>query len=196
MYNKEYNKWYLIIVIFAVIFTFFGGSLAYWQWTTNTEQRTNIVLTVDEDFRCDAGGGGNITSAEKMIVPTNCTDPNYAIQRTVTVKPTLYQNNMGVSMDLWLDIKNIGTGLSNSNNFKYALTTSATSCTTGVVVSGNFRGKTTNGKVNLLEDEIYTSTLTDTYYLYIWLDSAETSTSTMDQPFDLSLNGQCIGVDG
>ena len=51
MKKNEYNKWYLVIVIFAVIFTVFGGSLAYWQWTTNETERTSIALTVKEDFR-------------------------------------------------------------------------------------------------------------------------------------------------
>jgi len=69
---------------------FFGGSLAYWQWTANETERTSIALTVKEDFRCDADGGGDITSTEKYLVPTDCTNSDYAIQRTVTVSPFIY----------------------------------------------------------------------------------------------------------
>ena len=110
MMKNEYNKWYLVCAIFAVISLFFGGSLAYWQWTTNETERTSIALTVKEDFRCDADGGGDISNNEKYLVPTDCTNTDYAIQRTVTVKPTLFSNELGVDLDLWLNIDNIGTG--------------------------------------------------------------------------------------
>ena len=94
-------------------------------------------------------------------------------------------------MDLWLDINSLGTGLSNSVNFRYAFTTSSASPTTGVVSSGNFNGKTAGDKVNLLTENQYTATATETYYLWIWLDAEETSSETMNQTFSLSLNGSC-----
>ena len=139
MFNNEYKKWYLVLGIFSIIAMFFGGSLAYWQWTTNTAERTSITLTVTEEFRCDADGGGDISSEEKYLVPTDCTNSDCAIQRTITVSPTIY-GEYSITMDLWLDIKSISTGLKNSKNFKYALTTEADSCTSGVVKSGNFKG--------------------------------------------------------
>ena len=167
MNKNEYNKWYLVITVFAVIFTFFGGSLAYWQWTTNETERTSIALTVKEDFRCDADGGGNITSEEKYLVPSDCTNPNYAIQRTITVSPTIY-GDTSITMDLWLDINSIDTGLKNSSNFKYALTTDSNSCTNGVINSGIFKDKDVNSKIELFNYMEYNATTTDTYYLYIW----------------------------
>ena len=193
MYNNEYRKWYLVIAVFAIISMFFGGSLAYWQWTTNTSERTSIALTVTEEFRCDADGGGDISSEEKYLVPTDCTNSEYAIQRTITVSPTIFKDT-SITMDLWLDINSIDTGLRNSNNFKYALTTEADSCTSGVVKSGNFRNKTAGQSVPLFNFMGYNVTTTETYYLYIWLDKAETSTATMDQNFSLSLNGTCMNA--
>ena len=187
----NYKKLYFVIVIFGIVAMFFGGSLAYWEWTTNTSERTNVVLTVTSDFKCEADGGGNITSEEKSLVPTDCMDTTYAIKRTITVSPTIYSNEMNVLMDLQLDINNIGTGLSNSDNFRYALTIKSDSCTNGVVGSGTFKGKRKGDSVPLFTEKIYSSTLTDTYYLYIWLDSKETSSSTMNQIFDFSLNGNC-----
>ena len=193
--NGENKKLYILLAIFSIIFTFFGGSLAYWQWNSTNEQKTNIALTVTQDFRCDADGGGDILSEDKYLVPTDCTNTNYAIQRTVTVAPTLYQNNFGVSLDLWLNVNQINTGLSNCVNFKYAITTNENSCTEDVIKSGNFKGKGTNSKLPLLEDKLYRSSTDETYYLYIWLDKAETSTATMDQKFNISLNGNCTGVE-
>ena len=194
MKNNEYKKWYLVIAVFAVIYIFFGGSLAYWQWTTNTSERTSVALTVTEEFRCDADGGGNISSGEKYLVPTDCMNSEYAIQRTITVNPTLFSNNTNVSMDLWLNVNNIGTGLKNSENLMYSLTTDAASCTNKLVTYGSFNGKENGSKIELLNDKLYSSTYSDTYYLYIWLDKKETSPSTMNQSFNFSLNGECIGT--
>ena len=191
MKKNEYNKWYLIIAIFAVIFTFFGGSLAYWQWTTNETERTSIALTVKEDFRCDADGGGDISSGEKYLVPTDCTNSEYAIQRTLSVNTTLFTNKQNVSLDLWLHINTINTGLKNRDNFKYAITTNPNSCTNGVVASGTFKGKTNGNDVLLLDSKSYSQTSSELYYLYIWLDKAETNSATMNQSFDISLGGEC-----
>ena len=157
MLNNEYKKWYLVLGIFSIIAMFFGGSLAYWQWTSNNEQKTSVALTVTEEFRCDADGGGNISSEEKYLVPTDCTNSDYAIQRTVTVSPSIF-GEASITMDLWLDIKSIGTGLKNSNNFKYALTTEADSCTSGVVKSGNFKGKSAGQNVPLFNFMGYNKT--------------------------------------
>ena len=148
MYNK---KMYLLIAIFAIIFTFFGGSLAYWEWETTSNQRTNVVFTANRDFMCEADGGGNINNGQISLVPTTCMNSNYAIKRTITVKPTIYNEEISVAMDLWLDIKSIGSGLSNSKNFKYALTTSSTSCTDGVISEGKFYGKTTANGNNVVQ---------------------------------------------
>ena len=90
-------------------------------------------------------------------------------------------------MDMWLTINSIGSGLSQSNNFKYALTTSSSSCTSNVISSGNFNGKSANDKIQLLNQV----TSGSTYYLYIWLDSVETSSSTQNQSVSLSLDGEC-----
>ena len=152
MKKNEYNKWYLIMTVFAIIFTFFGGSLAYWQWTTNETQKTNVAITVTEEFRCDADGGGNISSGEKYLVPTDCTNPDYAIQRTITVKPTLFTEGINVNFQLQLKINQIDTGLRNSKNFKYALTTNPNSCTQGVVEEGTFYGLSANKTVDIFKN--------------------------------------------
>jgi len=190
MKENEYGKWYLVLAVFAIIFTFFGGSLAYWQWTTNTAERTSIALTVTEDFRCDADGGGDITSGEKYLVPTDCTNEDYAIQRTIIVAPKVFTNGLNIDFQLQLKINSIDSGLRNSKNFKYALTTNPNSCTSGVVESGTFYGLSANKTVDIFKN-IYTSTLTEQYYLYIWLDKAETNSNTMNQNFSLSLTGSC-----
>ena len=176
-----------ILLVLTIIFTIMGGSLAYFTWQTSESQKTVVTFTIENEFSCSADGGGNISSVN--IAPTTCTG-SYALKRTIKAMPKLSVASH-IYMDLWLDINEIGTGLSNSNNFKYALTTSSTSCETGLVTSGTFTGTKAGDKISLLSSQKYTQTMTDTYYLYIWLDSAETSTETMNQSFSLSLNGEC-----
>ncbi len=185
------NKAILILSILTVIFTIMGGTLAYWNWQSSSEQKTNVTFTVASGFSCSADGGGSITSNDKVLAPAACTNTTYAIKRTITVKPTITQPNKTIYLDMWLKVKNIGEGLSNSVNMRYALTDSETNCTTGVVATGNFNGATTNTEKTLLHEKEYSSTTTETYYLWIWLDSAETNSNTMNQTFNIELGGNC-----
>ena len=180
-----------VLMILTIVFTITGGTLAYWAWRTTDAQKTNITFTITSDFSCSADGGGNITSGSVKLVPTvvsSTTTANY-IKREVKVNPTLNTVDKTIHMDLWLDIITLDSGLSNSVNFRYAFTTSSTS--EGVVSSGNFYGKVANDKVILLRGKDYTSTTTETYYLWIWLDAAETDSATMNQNFSMKLGGEC-----
>ena len=188
------NKKIIIIVsITILILSIVGGTLAYWSWVTNTNQRTNVTFTLASGYSCSADGGGNINSGEKVLIPTLVSDEyaNNYIKRTVTVSPTIDTTGKTIYMDLWLDIKTLGTGLSNTDYFRYAFTTGASSPDDGVIVSGNFRGLVKNNRIKLLLDKEYTSTTTETYYLWIWLDINEEDDSVMSQSFSLSLNGNC-----
>ena len=183
----------IILVVLSLILIIVGSTFAYLSWQTSESEKTNVVFTVTSDFRCAADGGGNITPDDVTLIPTtvsSSTTGNY-IKREVKVTPTITKSGKTIYLDLWLDIKDIGTGLTNSDNFMYAFTTNSTSNTLGVISSGNFKGKTTGDKINLLNVKDYTSTTVDTYYLWIWLDAKETSSETMNQTFSLSLNGSC-----
>ena len=183
-----------VLFTLTIIFTIIGSTFAYLSWSSSEEQKTNVTFTKGEGFSCSVNGGGNIAEGDVILMPTvvNDSTTSYYIKRTITVNPTITDSLLPIYMDLWLDINSLGTGLSNSLNFKYALTTSSTSPTTGVVSSGNFNGKITGDKVNLLTSKEYTATTTDTYYLWIWLDAEETSSDTMNQSFSLSLGGSCM----
>ena len=168
-----------------------GFTFAYWTWESTSGQRTAVSFTVGNGFSCSADGGGNITSNDVQLMPTECTDTTHAIKRTVKVSTT-QSSGKTIYLNMGLKVNSIGTGLANSSNFKYALTTSATSCNSGIVASGTFQGTTTNSEVGLFKDKRYLSaTNNDTYYLWVWLDKAETSTSTQNQTFNISLTGSC-----
>ena len=182
-----------VLMILTIVFTIMGGTLAYWSWRTTDAQKTNITFTITSDFSCSADGGGDITSNSINLVPTvvsNTTTANY-IKREIKVTPTINTTGKTVYMDLWLDIKTLGSGLSGTDYFKYSFTTGSSSPEDGVVYSGNFRGLVKNNRVRLLLDKEYTSSMTDTYYLWIWLDAEETDSDTMNQSFHLVLNGNC-----
>ena len=88
----------------------------------------------------------------------------------------------------------MGTGLRNSSNFKYALTKSSSSCTTDVISEGSFQGITDGSQVPLLTEKEYLLSEPDVYYLYIWLDAAESNNDTMDQSFHFTLGGSCTNA--
>ena len=190
----ENNKKALIIVtIFGLIIAIIGGTLAYWRWQSSETQKTVVNFTIEGDFSCAADGGGEITSGSINLIPTEVNDNttgNY-VKREVKVMPTINKDGKTIYMDLWLDIKSISANLSSSNNLMYILNTSGTDKDTGVITSGNFNGKSTGDKIELLNSKEYSATVTETYYLWIWLDAKETSSSTMNQSFSLSLNGCC-----
>ena len=187
------KKTMIIIVVFGLVIAIIGGTLAYWRWQSSEAQKTVVNFTIGSDFSCAADGGGDITSGSINLIPTevnNTTTGNY-IKREVKVMSTISTDGKTIYMDLWLDIKSISANLSSSNNLMYILNTSGTDKDTGVITSGNFNGKSTGDKIELLSSKEYSATVTETYYLWIWLDAKETSSSTMNQSFSLSLNGSC-----
>ena len=181
----------IVLMTLTIIFTIMGATFAYWNWNSTTEQKTNVTFTVGSSFSCSADGGGSLTSNDIQLAPAHCTNTTYAIKRTITVHPTITQNNINVYVDLWLKVNSIAPNLSASENFKYALTTSPTNCETGVVTIGSFYGASTNYEKELLHYKEYSQTTTETYYLWIWLDSAETNSNTMNQAFNFELGGNC-----
>ncbi len=194
--NKN-KKILTILITLTVIFTAIGSSLAYLSWVSSEEQKTQITFTATAGFSCSADMGGVIKSGDARIIPTTVSENtrgNY-IKRELVVNPTITVDNKTIYMDLWLDVNALGAGLSDSLNFKYALTTSSDSPTTGVVSSGSFNGKVAGDRIYLLDLKEYTKatkeTITETYYLWIWLDVEETDVETAGQSFAFSLNGNC-----
>ena len=191
--NKN-KKTLLLFVVFGIVVTMVGTTLAYWRWQSAEAQKTVVNFTIESDFSCAADGGGDITSSTINLVPTEVNDnttDNY-IKREVKVMPTINTNGKTIYMDLWLDIKKLDSGLSSSSNLMYVLNTNSTDKDTGVIISGNFGGLIVGNRVRLLTDKDYGNSTTETYYLWIWLDAKETSSDTMNQSFELSLNGSCV----
>ena len=195
MENKKTIIITVVGVLAAVLMTV-GSTYAYLKWTTNSAQNTIVNFIVNPDFSCSADGGGNITDADVQLMPAACTNTTdngtHVIKRTVVVSRVISQSGLTIYLDMWLKVNSIGSGLAASNNFKYALTTNSNSCTSGTVVAqGNFNGAQAGDEILLINSKSYSATGDEQYYLWIWLDAAETSSATQNQTFNLELGGSC-----
>jgi len=193
--NKN-KKIITLVTVFAVIFAVIGGTLAYWRWQTTTGQETSVTFTVTSEFSCSADGG-DISNDNVMLAPTSCDNATYAIKREITLRPVINSDDKTIYMDLWLDIESLDTGLENNKNFKWVLSNSSTDCSQDNATShGTFENVEENGQVMLLDGKSFTKATqnVEPYYLYIWLDSAETSPDTYDQNFSFKLNGECDDI--
>ena len=177
----------IILMIFTIVFTLMGGTLAYYNWQSADNKKTNVTFTVNRNYSCSADAGGHITSSDVSLVPSKCNDPVYAIKRPIRTSVTTTGDKV-VSLDLWLIINDIDTNLANSSNFKWVITKNENTCN-GAINYGTFQN-IQNNKIDLLDGAEYV-TYDDTYYLYIWLDEAETNSNTMNQSFDFSIGGEC-----
>ena len=146
------KRFVIILLIWTAIFTIIGGTLAYWNWQTVNNKDTNVTFTVNRDYTCGADSGGNITSSDVRLAPAKCNDPVYAIKRPITTSVTTTGDKV-VSMDLWLNINNISTNLTNTPNFKWAITKNGNTCS-GAINHGDFRNIQDN-KIDLLSGVDY-----------------------------------------
>ena len=145
MSNKQ--KMIIIMIITATITCLaIGSTFAYWTWSTSSAQATSVTFTVASGFTCSADGGGNITSSDVELVPAECTNSTYAIKRTVKVSTT-QDSGKTIYLDMKLKVDSISANLAASENFKYALTTSSTSCESGIMAEGTFNGTSANDEI-------------------------------------------------
>jgi len=186
MKNNDRNKFILsIVAVLLLILVIAGGTFAWWQWTSTTN--TAVTFTI-AGGKLTIDGGGNITG-QKLVPTDQCDHETYAIMRTVTLTAT---NETATSMTATvnLDISGVPAALKTAN-LKYTFSETQ-SCTTGSptgTLSGSSVQLTT---FNVPAGTLPTAPLTKTYYLYIWLDSAETSTATQNQSFTITYTGALV----
>ena len=167
-----------LIAVIAIIGIVAGGTYAF---ITASANAVNITQIKSGNLTMTVAGGGD---ANVSFMPTTCTDATYAIKKTI-VATAVNTSGGSVSFTLGLNPTKLDAGLKIAN-MKWALTTSSTSCTEGVVGSGNFSDKTqgkaftmvANDSAGITVDSTDKTKYTKTYYLYIWLDSAQTTDIT------------------
>lgn len=189
-YNINKKKLFLIIIGILVLSALvFGGTFAYLSWVSSDDQKTMVTFTATPEFSCSADVS-SISTEGVTLAPTDCTDSEHAIKREITVNTTINGNDP-VYLNMNLRVNSIDSELSNSENFRYAITTGDNSCNDGVITSSKFNGISANDEVNLLSNVVNNTTNTKTYYLWIWLDAAETNNNTQNKNFNLSITGSC-----
>ena len=167
MKNK---KLYITLFALSILFLGIGGTFAYLTTTVTAANITqvkagNLTMTVD------GGGNSNVT-----LFPSKCTS-EYAIKKTIKASA---KNTSGgkVSFSVGMNVAVLSDSLKRTT-MKYALSTSATSCTDGLIANGNFKDATQGSDIWIVKNDYdnitqSSNTYTKTYYLYIWLDESET----------------------
>ena len=193
---KKNKKLIIPLLLVGILVLIIGSTYAWLIWVSSEEDKTNITFTATGNFSCSATGVNTIDGSNVTLVPTDCTKVENIVHVIKKEISTVSKNNSSTDayMNMWLNVDGLGSYLANSDNFKYALTTTDNNCATDVVSTGNFKDLATGGRVNILESKKITSTENNTYYLWIWLDEAETTPPEVDETtrsFSLSLGGEC-----
>ena len=149
-----------------------GSSLAWWTWTTSSNEQTNVVVTVG-GITIDYEDGENITN--NNLIPTSTKEKG--ISKDITVSSTGQ-----VYLDLNMEVVTLDDGLKDAS-FKYEIYND-----NELIKGGNFANSNVGDNITLLGGVTVNSTPT-TYTLYIWIDGNMPNPNTMyNQNFEFRLN--------
>ena len=151
-----------------------GSSLAWWTWSTSSNEQTNVVVTVG-GITIDYEDGEDITN--NNLIPTSTKEKG--ISKNITVSSTGQ-----VYLDLNMAVVTLDNGLKDAS-FKYEIYNGS-----DLVTGGNFVNSNVGDNIALLSGVEVTSSPT-TYTLYIWIDGNMSNPNTMyNQNFEFRLNAE------
>ena len=151
-----------------------GSTLAWWTWSTSSNEQTNVVVTVG-GITIDYEDGENITN--NNLIPTSTKEKG--ISKNITVSSTGQ-----VYLDLNMAVVTLDDGLKDAS-FKYEIYNGSE-----LVTGGNFANSNAGDNIALLSGVEVTSTPV-TYTLYIWIDGNMSNPNTMyNQNFEFRLNAE------
>ncbi len=166
----ERRRLFITLTILSIVILGIGGTLAAF---TASATATNISQIKSGNLTMTIDGGGNTNAS---FIPAKCTS-SYAIKKIITATST---NTSGgkVSFSIGMNVSTLSDSLKRTT-MKYALTTSSDSCTDGLIANGNFSNATVGSNIWIVKNDYdnitqTSNSYTKTYYLYIWLDEAET----------------------
>ena len=158
-----------ILVIGAIMV---GSTLAWWTWSTSSNEQTNVVVTVG-GITINYEDGENITN--NNLIPTSTKEKG--ISKDITVSSTGL-----VYLDLNMAVVTLDSGLKDAS-FKYKIYKG-----NDLVTGGNFLNSNVGDNIELLNGVEVNSTPI-TYTLYIWIDGNMDNPNTMyNQDFAFRLN--------
>ena len=160
-----------ILVIGAIMV---GSTLAWWTWSTSSNEQTNIVVTIG-GTTISYEDGDDITN--NNLIPTSTKEKG--ISKNITVSSTGQ-----VYLDLNMAVVTLDDGLKDAS-FKYEIYNGS-----DLVTGGNFANSNVGDNIALLSGVEVTSSPT-TYTLYIWIDGNMSNPNTMyNQNFEFRLNAE------
>ena len=169
--KKKYIMIGSLLVIGAIAL---GSTLAWWTWSTSSNEQTNVVVTVG-GITINYEDGENITN--NNLIPTSTKEKG--ISKNITVSSTGQ-----VYLDLNMAVVTLEDGLKDAS-FKYEIYNGS-----DLVTGGNFANSNAGDNIALLSGVEVTSSPT-TYTLYIWIDGNMSNPNTMyNQNFEFRLNAE------
>ena len=151
-----------------------GSSLAWWTWSTSSNEQTNVLVTVG-GITINYEDGEDITN--NNLIPTSTKEQG--ISKDITVSSTGL-----VYLDLNMEVVTLDDGLKDAS-FKYEIYNGSE-----LVTGGNFANSNVGDNIALLSGVEVTSSPT-TYTLYIWIDGNMSNPNTMyNQNFEFRLNAE------
>ena len=184
---KERNKLIIaIIIVIAIIAVVVGATYAYWQWQTSSEQQTDVSFTImssGSQLNATLIGGG--TTAISNLAPAACTNATYAFKKEITLNYTNL-TSQAAKVNATLTVSGFNQPHSGSldlSKLHYVLNTSSANCTSATVLSGGTNSSfVKNGALinNLKIKDVpaNTSSGSQKYYLWVWIDKNYTSMNT------------------
>lgn len=182
----------ILLVIAIVLFVLVGSSLAYFGWSSTTENKDQLVdVTI-------SGGTGSCAKAsdnQKLLYPTSAKTNGRII--TVKTKQQMAQNAF-ISWNLKINSINESTltttGLKHKS-FKYELINTTTGVSYG---TGNFENVSAGTTITLsTTKETIDYNKEYTFTLYLWIDGTigDNPLDMSSQPYDFDLNCNITGTD-
>ena len=159
--KKRHKNIKILITFITLIFLLAGGTFAWYSWNASD---IGVDFVINSNIRIAVEGGVDITGKE--LYPTlDYTDTNYAI--TKTIKSWLLDPNdaNNSTFNLKLNVMGISDNLKNSS-FRWRIHKNGE-----LKASGNFASVSTGASINLITNQIAT-TSKDIYTLYIYIDGS------------------------
>mgnify|MGYP007056198665 CR=1 FL=1 len=190
---SERNKLIIaIIAVISIIIVVVGATYAYWQWNTNTNEKTNMIFTVPtQDSQLSASLEGGETTTVANLLPAACTNTTYAMKKEMTLTyKNLTTQTASIKATLTVnDWTQPHSGTPMLGKMHYALTMGSMAgedCAAGtnrVLVTGGVRSTFVSSgnlidNVEILSVAPNTDETTETYYLWVWVDSSYEGTNT------------------
>lgn len=189
---EKKSKIFMIFGILVLVVAIVGSTLAYYVWTTSSDEETKIVSKVGA-ATINFDGGTDIENVSLRPV----SDKSKGIVKAIKMSAS----TTGIKANLYLDIISIDEELKNTT-FKFFLAKSSTAAV--ATKEGNFSTEyltsntvtceknSTNHIVLLSDYDVPTSQVT--YTLYIWIDgTVDNDTNMMNKSFSFKLHADGTG---